>query len=86
MKKPPAKRAKNGSGATDAKQSSAKGSSQKKSLRLLPAMPLDVLFEVKKIGDTHPHSPLMGFMRFFRISLPRTSSTFPEQVEFSGIL
>ena len=43
-KKPPAKKTKQGS----ARQSSAKSSRQKKSLSLLPAMPLDVLFEVKK--------------------------------------
>jgi hypothetical protein len=45
-KGPPAKKAKKGSGAAHAKQSSAKGSKQKTSLSLLPAMPLDVLFEV----------------------------------------
>jgi hypothetical protein len=45
-KGPPAKRAKKGPGV---KQSSAKGSRQKKSLSMLPAMPLDVLFEVKSI-------------------------------------
>jgi hypothetical protein len=43
---PPAKRAKKDS---DAKQSSTKGSKQKKSLSLLPTMPLDVLFEVKNV-------------------------------------
>jgi hypothetical protein len=87
-KGPPAKRAKKGSGAAHAKQSSAKGSKQK-NLSLLPAMPLDVLFEVKKIVllllPAHAHrysTPL----RFSRISLPRTSFTFLEQVEFSGIL
>ena len=47
-KAPPAKKAKKGSGAARAKQSSAKGSRQKKSLSMLPAMPLDVLFEVKR--------------------------------------
>ena len=55
-KGPPAKRAKKDSGAATAKQSSAKGSRQKKSLSLLPAMPLDVLFEVKKIVlPSHAH-------------------------------
>jgi hypothetical protein len=48
-KGPPSKRAKKGSGTTHAKQSSAMGTRQKKSLSLLPAMPLDVLFEVKTI-------------------------------------
>jgi len=43
-KRPPAKKANKGS----AGQSSTKSSGQKKSLSLLPAMPLDVLFEVKK--------------------------------------
>lgn len=42
-KPPPAKKAKKES----AKQASAKSSRQKKCLSLLPAMPLDVLFEVK---------------------------------------
>jgi len=42
--KPPVKKSKRSS----AGQSSAKSSRQKKSLSLLPAMPLDVLFEVKK--------------------------------------
>ena len=45
---PPAKRVKKKSGAAHAKQSSSKRSRQKKSLSLLPAMPLDVLFEVIK--------------------------------------
>ena len=41
-KAPPAKRAKKDSGASDAKGSRQK----KKSLSLLPTMPLDLLFEV----------------------------------------
>jgi len=41
---PPAKKTKTGSGAVLVKQSSAKGSRQRKSLI---GMPLDVLFEVK---------------------------------------
>ena len=85
-KGPPAKRAKKGSGATPAKQSSTKGSRQKKSLSLLPTMPLDVLFEVEKYFVTHPCSRLIDSLRFSRISLPRTLSTFLEQVEFSEIL
>jgi hypothetical protein len=44
VKVPPAKRAKKGS----AKQSSANDSSQTKDPSMLSAMPLDVLFEVKK--------------------------------------
>ena len=57
-KGPPAKRAKKGSDAAPAKQSSAKGSKQKKSLSLLPTMPLDVLFEVKKrvLAALRPHA------------------------------
>jgi hypothetical protein len=88
-KGPPAKKAKNGSGAAHAKQSSAKGSKQKKSLSLLPAMPLDVLFEVKKtvllLLPAHAHR-YSNPLRFSRISPPRTSFTFLEQVELSGIL
>jgi len=48
----PAKKAKKSS----AKQSSATGSRKKKSLSLLPAMPLDILFEVRTmdlIVSTH---------------------------------
>lgn len=44
-KGPPVKKAKTGS----AKQFSVKSFRQTKSLSLLPAMPLDVLFEVKKL-------------------------------------
>ena len=47
-KKPPAKKTKKSS----AGQSSAKSSRQKKSLSLLPAMPLDVLFEVKNKNNS----------------------------------
>ena len=84
-KGPPGKRAKKGYG--DAKQSFAKCSRQKKSLSLLPAMPLDVLFEVNYfIGVTCTRSPLIDSLRFSHISLPRTSSTFLEQVEYFGIL
>ena len=67
-KAPPAKRAKKGSGAVRAKQSSTKGSRQKRSLSMLPAMPLDVLFEVKKKFyqwlPTHSHrlSNSSGFL------------------------
>ena len=43
-KAPPAKRAKKG----PAKQSSANDSGQSKDLSMLPGVPLDVLFEVKK--------------------------------------
>ena len=87
-KGPPAKKAKKGSGPVRAKQSSTKGSRQKKSLSMLPAMPLDVLFEVKKkvLSAADPLSPSIEFIRFSRTSLPRTSSTFQEQVDFSGIL
>jgi hypothetical protein len=48
-KVPPAKKAKKCS----AKKSLAEGSSQTKGLGILPAIPLDVLFEVKKNGFSH---------------------------------
>src|SRR5437879_4461644 len=78
---PPAKKAKKDSGSVHAKES---GSRPKKSLSLLPAMPLDILFEVKNGSpDGQPCSSLINFIRSPRISLPRTSSIFPEQAEFS---
>ena len=49
---PPAKKARKSPGAT-VKQSPAKSSRQKKSLSMLLALPLDVLFEVETLFSTH---------------------------------
>jgi len=84
-KAPPAKRAKKGSGSAQAKQSSAKGSRQKKSLSMLPTMPLDVLFEVKKscISGCRPTLIVYRMHQVFShltpkdiINLSRTSRVF----------
>ena len=79
-KRPPAKKAKKGS----AGQSSAKSSRHTKSLSLLPAMPLDILFEVKKKNISLILLPTANlvYQVFSRLTpkdiihLSRTSRTF----------
>jgi len=83
---PPAKKAKKGSGAAQAKQSSAKGSRQKKSLSLLPAMPLDVLFEVKKVlsvAASHAHH-LSNSSGFLASHSQGHHPPFPNKSSFPG--
>jgi len=63
-KAPPAKKAKKGS----AKRSSAKNARQTKSLSLLPAMPMDVLFEVKSPDNDYPLSPDRIYQIFSHLS------------------
>ncbi|KIM37065.1 hypothetical protein M413DRAFT_448779 [Hebeloma cylindrosporum] len=73
-KPPPAKRAKKSSAAA-AKQSSVKSSRKKRSLSLLPAMPLDVLFEVFSLLSPKDIINLSRTSRIFRDILMTRNAT-----------